>query len=52
MFFLPYSIVSVFINLFASLYTQPAQKRFKNVALTLIFTLFERFWNVIFGKFI
>ena len=31
---------------------QPAQKRFKNVASTLVFTLCERFWNVIFGKFI
>ena len=33
-------------------FAQPAQKRFKNVALTLVFTLGERFWNVIFGKFI
>ena len=31
---------------------QPAQKRFKNVASTLVFTLCERFWNVIFEKFI
>ena len=31
---------------------QPAQKRFKNVALTLVFTSCERFWNVIFEKFI
>ena len=32
--------------------TQPAKKRFKNVASTLVFMLCERFWNVIFGKFI
>ena len=31
---------------------QPAQKRFKNVASTLLFTLCERFWSIIFGKFI
>ena len=30
--------------------SQPAQKRFKNVASTLVFTFCERFWNVIFGK--
>ena len=31
---------------------QPVQKRFKNVASTLVFTLCERLWNVNFGKFI
>ena len=29
-----------------------AQKCFKNVASALDFTLCERFWNAIFGKFI
>ena len=32
--------------------SQPEQKRFKNIASTLVFTLRELFWNVIFGKFI
>ena len=36
----------------AASYAQPAQKRFKNVASRLVFTPCERFWNVIFGKFI
>ena len=31
---------------------QLAQKRLRNVASTLVFTSCERFWNVIFGKFI
>ena len=35
-----------------SVRTQLAQKRFKNVASTLVFMSCESFWNVILGKFI
>ena len=45
-------VFQMYLNRWWVGFTQPAQELFIKNASTLVFTSCERFWNVVFGKFI